>query len=130
MSVHVRTRGLVAYFRRRIPDDLKSRFGRSEIVRSLGSGSAFEAEASSRIHWMATQACFQLARMDKKLTRDELNRLIDHYVDDVRAALVRDGTAGARDGSRKGLREDAEKKKKNGRAASSQKQREHADVCA
>jgi len=36
MSVHVRSKGLVAYFRRRVPDDLKSRFGRSEIVRSLG----------------------------------------------------------------------------------------------
>ncbi|MCA0425423.1 MAG: hypothetical protein LCH61_19290 [Proteobacteria bacterium] len=56
---------------------------------------------------MATEAYFKLARLDQERSREDIDPLVDHYANEVKAGLARTGTAAKRDGAPDSLRDDA-----------------------
>jgi integrase len=81
--IHIRQRGQTALFRRIIPHDLRARFGRREIIRSLGHASAGEARRLSQRYWDATETLFMLVRFDRKLSQADVARLAEQHLEGV-----------------------------------------------
>jgi hypothetical protein len=80
---HLRRRGGAGHFRRIAPKDLAVRFGRREIVRSIGVLPAFERHSASRRFCLACDEVFRMVRSEPTLTREEIDRLIAVYLDDL-----------------------------------------------
>jgi hypothetical protein len=80
---HLRQRGGAAHFRRVVPKDLFERFGRREIVRSIGALPAFERHSQSRRFSVACDEAFAMVRSEPTLTREDIDRLVDVYLGDL-----------------------------------------------
>ena len=80
---HLRQRGGAAHFRRVVPGDLKARFGRREIVRSVGAMPLFERNSQCRRFGLACDEVFRIVRSQPSLTREDIGRLVAVYLDDV-----------------------------------------------
>jgi integrase len=80
---HLRQRGGAAHFRRVVPGDLKARFGRREIVRSVGALPLFERNSQCRRFGLACDEVFRIVRSQPSLTREDIGRLVAVYLDDL-----------------------------------------------
>jgi hypothetical protein len=80
---HLRQRVGAAHFRRVVPDDLKARIGRREIVRSVGALPLFERNSLSRRFGLACDEVFRIVRSQPSLTREDIGRLVVVYLDDL-----------------------------------------------
>jgi len=80
---HLRQRGGAAHFRRVVPVDLKARIGRREIVRSLSALPLFERNSPSRRFGLACDEVFRIVRSQPSLTREDIQRLVAVYLDDL-----------------------------------------------
>ena len=80
---YLRQRGGVHHFRRVVPKDLVVRFGRREILRSIGVLQAFERQSASRRFCLACDEIFRMVRSEPTLTREEIDRLVAVYLDDL-----------------------------------------------
>ncbi len=82
-------------FRRRVPADIRARVGRSEIVRTLRTGSFAQARRRSRFLWTETERLFVMLRENPSVTRDHVEKLLSlldadcSWADEV--ALARNG---------------------------------------
>lgn len=94
-----RRRGGVTLFRRRIPLDLISRIGATEIVRSLGRCSPGEERRLTGQLWNATESLFMITRAQPLLSRRELQaiagRLLDPWTDKAEGLLERTAESGS-----------------------------------
>lgn len=94
-----RKRGGVTLFRRRIPLDLISRIGATEIVRSLGRCSPGEERRLTGQLWNATESLFMITRAQPLLSRRELQaiagRLLDPWTDKAEGLLERTAESGS-----------------------------------
>lgn len=81
---HERRRGATVLFRRKIPADLRDRFGCGEIVRSLGRVTPGEARRITHHLWSQTEVAFMFVRREPGLTRDEIATIVDVTVSDFR----------------------------------------------
>ena len=80
---HLRQRGGASHFRRAIPKDIATRFGRREIVRSVGALPAFERHSLCRRFGLACDEVFRIVRSQTTLSRAEIDRLVTVYIDGV-----------------------------------------------
>jgi hypothetical protein len=71
---HLRQRGGAAHFRRVVPDDLKARIGRREIVRSIGALPLFKRNSLSRRFSLACDEAFRVVRSQPSLSREDIER--------------------------------------------------------
>lgn len=82
-------------FRRRVPADVRARVGRSEIVRTLQTGSLAQARRRSRFLWTETEKLFAMLRENPSVTAGDVQKLLSllnadcHWADQV--ALARHG---------------------------------------
>ncbi len=82
-------------FRRRVPADVRARVGRSEIIRTLRTGSLAQARRRSRWLWSETERLFVMLRENPSVTRDHVDKLLSLldadccWADEV--ALARNG---------------------------------------
>ncbi|MFC5562888.1 DUF6538 domain-containing protein [Methylobacterium aerolatum] len=80
-STHLRRRRQTVFFRRIIPHDLRQRFGQREILRSLGQATPGEARRMAQQLWDETEKIFTIVRFDRSLTRADIARLAEQYLD-------------------------------------------------
>ena len=80
---YLRQRGGVCHFRRVIPKDLVVRFGRREILRSIGVLPASERQSAVRRFCLACDELFRMVRLEPMLTREEIDRLVAVYLDEL-----------------------------------------------
>jgi hypothetical protein len=80
---HARQRGAAIHFRRVVPKDIAARWGRREIVRSIGALPAFERQSLCRRFCLACDEVFRIVRSQANLSRAEIDRLVTAYIDDV-----------------------------------------------
>ena len=80
---YLRQRGAAYHFRRVIPKDLVVRFGRREILRSVGVLPAFERQSAVRRFCLACDEIFRVMRLEPTLTRAEIDRLVAVYLDEL-----------------------------------------------
>ena len=73
---HTRRRGATVLFRRRIPVDLRDRFGSHEIVRSIGRATPGEARRIVHRFWSQTELVFMRVRSEQGLTRDDIAKVV------------------------------------------------------
>ncbi len=78
---YLRQRGGVHHFRRVVPKDLVVRFGRHEILRSIGVVQASERQYLSRRFCLACDEIFRMVRSQPTLTLEEIDRLVAVYLD-------------------------------------------------
>ncbi|TXN75942.1 DUF6538 domain-containing protein [Methylobacterium sp. WL8] len=78
---HLRRRRQTVFFRRIIPDDLRQRFGQREILRSLGHATPGEARRMAQRLWDGTETLFTLVRFNRSLTRTDIARLAEQYLE-------------------------------------------------
>jgi integrase len=78
---HLRRRRQTVFFRRIIPHDLRQRFGQREILRSLGQATPGEARRMAQRLWDGTETLFTLVRFNRSLTRADIARLAEQYLD-------------------------------------------------
>jgi integrase len=79
--INIRRRGQTILFRRIIPHDLRPRFGQREILRSLGHATPGEARRMAQRLWERTETLFTLVRFNRSLTRADIARLAEQYLD-------------------------------------------------
>lgn len=72
-----RRRGATTLFRRKIPHDLKTRIGATEIVRSLGRATPGEARRMASALWQATETLFMTIRANPAMTRQSIQTLTE-----------------------------------------------------
>lgn len=70
-----RRRGATTLFRRKIPHDLKTRIGATEIVRSLGRATPGEARRMASALWQATETLFMTIRANPAMTRESIQAM-------------------------------------------------------
>lgn len=98
---HQRRLGATVLFRRKIPCDLRDRFGCGEIVRSLGRVTPGEARRLAHHLWSQTEVAFMFVRRVPGMTREKIGRVVDVTVSEFRDQLdlaiadVRPGVAKA-----------------------------------
>ena len=80
---YLRQRGGASHFRRAIPKDIAARFGRREIIRSVGALPAFERHSQCRRFCLASDQVFRIVRSQTTLSRADIDRLVTVYIDDV-----------------------------------------------
>ena len=89
---HARRRGATMLFRRRIPADLRDRFGSHEIVRSIGRATPGEARRIVHRLWSQTELVFMRVRSEQGLTRGEIAKVVaaavDAFQDDIEIAIA------------------------------------------
>ncbi len=78
---HLRRRRQTVFFRRIIPHDLRQRFGQREILRSLGQATPGEARRMAQRLWDGTETLFTLVRFNRSLTRADIARLAEQYLE-------------------------------------------------
>ncbi|MCJ2113431.1 tyrosine-type recombinase/integrase [Methylobacterium sp. E-025] len=78
---HLRRRRQTVFFRRIIPRDLRQRFGQCEILRSLGHATPGEARRMAQRLWDGTETLFTLVRFNRSLTRADIARLAEEYLE-------------------------------------------------
>ena len=94
-AANLRLKGSRFHFRRKIPYNLRARFGRSEIVRSLQTGERRTAAARARIAWLQVERVFDKVLQEPSLSREQIDRLVEKaaaniaWADEIR--LARDG---------------------------------------
>ncbi|NUB14668.1 hypothetical protein GAY28_19685 [Azospirillum brasilense] len=66
-------------FRRRVPDDLVFRFGKREIIRSLGSLPYAEAVEKARRLTVITDRLFRMIARKPELTTDQITDLVEDW---------------------------------------------------
>ena len=99
--LHQRRRGATVLFRRKIPSDLRDRFGCGEIVRSLGRVTPGEARRLTHHLWSQTEVAFMFVRRVPGMTREEIGKVVDATVSEFRDQIdldiadVRPGVAKA-----------------------------------
>ncbi len=79
---NLRLQGSIWHFRRRVPDGMRERVGRREIVRSLRTGDRLMAAARARIAWLRTEQLFDEIMKRPTLTRQETDRLVREWLAD------------------------------------------------
>lgn len=72
-------RGGIYHFRRTIPEDLRARFGRRELSRSLGNCPPRVARIRADQLYSASEDLFAIARQDPMLTTDQLAKLVQDF---------------------------------------------------
>ncbi|MCJ2031337.1 site-specific integrase [Methylobacterium sp. J-043] len=72
-------RGTVFHFRRGIPDDLRKRIGRRELVRSLATSDARTAKLRACQLYVASESLFSALRAMPMLTDAQLARLVQDF---------------------------------------------------
>lgn len=89
---HARRRGATVLFRRKIPVDLRDRFGSHEIVRSIGRATPGEARRIVHRLWSQTELVFMRVRSEQALTRGEIAKVVaaavDAFQDDIEIAIA------------------------------------------
>lgn len=80
MRGHLVRRNGVYWFRRRVPEALRERFGRSEIHRSLKTTSAREAAERGKRAWLATEAVFSEMAKNPTLQERQARLLIEQLL--------------------------------------------------
>lgn len=89
---HMRRRGATVLFRRKIPKDLRDRFGSHEIVRSIGRAPPGEARRIVNRLWCQTELVFMQVRRERALTRAEIGKVVaaavDRFRDDAELAVA------------------------------------------
>lgn len=82
-------------FRRRVPADIRARVGRSEIIRTLRTGSLVKARQGSRWLWTETERLFVMLRENPSVTRDHVEKMLSLLDADCRwtdeVTLARNG---------------------------------------
>ena len=81
---HQRRRGATVLFRRKIPSDLRDRFGCGEIVRSFGRVTPGEARRLTHHLWSQTKVAFMFVRRVPGMTREEIGKVVDATVSEFR----------------------------------------------
>lgn len=76
-------RGGIYHFRRTIPEDLRARFGRRELCRSLGNCPPRVARIRADQLYSASEELFAIARQDPMLTTDQLAKLVQDFYNSV-----------------------------------------------
>jgi hypothetical protein len=82
MGSNFRRRSGVYWFRRRVPDALKIRLGRTEINRSSRTTSSKEARKRARQAWLATEAAFREMSSNPTLTTRQAKLLVGQFLDE------------------------------------------------
>lgn len=82
-ATNLRLKGTRFHFRRKIPYNLRTRFGRSEIVRSLQTGARNEAAARSRQLWLQMEKVFSDVLQKPDLTREQIDGLVARAASDL-----------------------------------------------
>jgi len=89
---HARRRGATLLFRRKVPVDLRDRFGSHEIVRSIGRVTPGEARRIVHRLWSQTELVFMRVRAEQRLTREEIAKVVkaavDAFDDDLELAIA------------------------------------------
>lgn len=89
---HARWKGSGLAFRRKVPLDLRSRVGRTEIIRALKSASVSQARLWTRSLWLSTERVFRMLRENPNVTKEQIDSIIAsvradcEYADEVRLA--------------------------------------------
>jgi hypothetical protein len=81
-SGHLRRRGGVYWFRRRVPDLLTERLGRQEIHRSLRTYAYNEAVLRSKIMWINSERVFKTMALHPNLVAAQARALINQLLDE------------------------------------------------
>lgn len=72
-------RGTVYHFRRGVPDDLRRRLKRRELVRSLGTGDIRAAKLAACRLYVASEGLFSALRGAPMLTEDQIAHLVQDF---------------------------------------------------
>ncbi len=82
-AANLRLKGSRFHFRRKIPYNLRARFGRSEIVRSLRTGERRTAAARARMVWLQMERVFETVLQEPTLRREQIDRLLKNAAADI-----------------------------------------------
>lgn len=75
-NLNLRRQGTTWHFRRRVPDRLRERMGRTEVVRSLATGNLREAGRRARLVWLSCERLFEMVSSAPTLTRSEVEAIV------------------------------------------------------
>lgn len=76
-------RGVIFHFRRAVPKELRSRVGRTELVRSLETSDIQAAKQSSRRLYLLSEGLFEAVRGDPMLSKEEIELLVRDFYEQV-----------------------------------------------
>lgn len=76
VAANLRLKGAVYHFRRRVPDALRKSFRRSEILLSLGTGSAREAAVRARIAYVEVERVFRIVSATPSLAAEQVELIL------------------------------------------------------
>lgn len=79
MAPNILRRAGTFHFRRRIPDDLRQRIGRRELVCSLGTGDIRAAKLAACRLYVASEGLFSALRGTPMLTDDQIAHLVQDF---------------------------------------------------
>lgn len=80
MAGHLRRRGGVYWFRRRVPDALVERLGSREVQRSLRTSNSRTAARRAKQAWLVTKTAFREMTADPSLAAAQAKLLIDQLL--------------------------------------------------
>ena len=96
MAGHLRRRGGVYWFRRRVPDALVERLGCREVQRSLKTSGSREATRRAKQAWLATETVFRTMSARSSLAAAQAKLLIDQLLEEsVFGSATADGLVDA-----------------------------------
>ncbi|KKN50007.1 hypothetical protein LCGC14_0637210, partial [marine sediment metagenome] len=95
-AANLRLKGARVHFRRKIRYNLRERFGRSEVVRSLQTRERRTAAARALMVWLQVERVFETVLQEPTLRREQIDRLLENAAADIAWAdeirLARNGS--------------------------------------